>query len=56
MKLSTRIWVLILSAILGLLVLSSVALIELNQLMMNERRGQLSTIVELAHASLSLVL
>ena len=53
MKLSTRIWILILSAIIGLVVLSSFALIELNQLMMNERRGQLSTIVELAHASLS---
>ena len=53
MKFSTRIWILILTAIIGLFALSGVALLELKQIMMEERRGQLGNLVELAHASLT---
>lgn len=53
MKFSTRIWILILSAILGLFALTGVALIELKQIMMEERQGQLSALVEHASAALT---
>jgi methyl-accepting chemotaxis protein len=53
MKFSTRIWVLILTAILGLLALTAVALFELRQVMMEERKGQLNNLVELATGSLN---
>lgn len=53
MKFSTRIWIIILTAILGLLALTGVALFELKQNMMVERQGQLSALVEHATASLT---
>ncbi len=53
MKFSTRIWILILTAILGLLALTAVALFELKQIMMEERKGQLTNLVELATGSLN---
>ena len=53
MRFSTRIWILILAAILGLFGLTGVALVELRQIMMEERQGQLSALVDHATASLT---
>ena len=53
MKLRTRIGLLISAAILGLVALAGFALFELKQNMMEERRGQLANLVELAHSSLA---
>lgn len=52
MKLSARIAILVCAAIVGLVGLSGVALYELKSQMMQERRDQLSNLVELAHAAL----
>ncbi|PWC11864.1 methyl-accepting chemotaxis protein [Brenneria corticis] len=51
MKLQTRIMLLCGTTLLGLIILSAVALNTLYQSMMKERVGQLSTLVELAHAA-----
>lgn len=52
MRLSTRVLILVFSAIIGLVGLSGFALIEFKQLMMHERQEQLANLVELAHAAL----
>ena len=53
MKFSTRILIVIVAAIIGLFALTGVALVELKQIMMEERQGQLSALVEHATASLT---
>jgi len=55
MKLSTRIWGLIVAAMLGMIVLSGVALYVQRQNMMEERQNQLANLVELARASLNTI-
>lgn len=52
MKLKTRIIALVSAALAGLLLLSGIALYQLREQLMEERRAQLTTLVELAHASL----
>ncbi|WP_233986763.1 methyl-accepting chemotaxis protein [Pectobacterium versatile] len=51
MKLRTRIALLCGTTLLGMLILSAVALNTLYNTMMSERTGQLSTLVELAHSA-----
>ena len=53
MKFGTRLWIVIITAIIGLFALAGVALVELKQTMMVERQGQLTTLVEHATASLT---
>ncbi|MET3131242.1 methyl-accepting chemotaxis protein [Oxalobacteraceae bacterium GrIS 1.11] len=52
MKLSTRILLLCLSTLLGIICIASVSLYSLRQTMMAERKAQLTTLVELANASI----
>ncbi|MGY8524595.1 methyl-accepting chemotaxis protein [Paracidovorax citrulli] len=52
MTLRTRTLLLCGAALLGMLLLAAISLSTLRQTMMNERLSQLSTLVELAHASL----
>lgn len=52
MQLKTRIITLVSAALAGLFFLSGFALYELREQMMEERRAQLTTLVELAHAAL----
>nr|UKE83769.1 hypothetical protein KXZ65_22835 [Pectobacterium sp. PL152] len=51
MKLRTRIALLCGTTLLGMLILSAVALNTLYKTMMSERIGQLSTLVQLAHSA-----
>ena len=53
MKLSSRVWILISSAILGMVVLGAVALYELRGVLQEERNNQLAILVELAHAAVT---
>lgn len=53
MKLSSRVWILISSAILGMVVLGAVALYELRGVLHEERNAQLAILVELAHSAVS---
>jgi methyl-accepting chemotaxis protein len=52
MKLRTRILLLCAAALIGMVLLAAVSVSTLKQTMMAERTAQLSTLVELAHASL----
>jgi methyl-accepting chemotaxis protein len=55
MKLSTRVWILIAAAMLGMVIIATISLFALRQTMMHERETQLATLVELAHASLQTI-
>lgn len=52
MKLRTSIWILIASALLGMIVVASLSLLSLRKTMLEERQHQIGTLVTLGHAAL----